>query len=145
MTKENTMKENTMNQEETAQEIGRLADAWASAELGGDVAFLEKRLTDDFIGIGPLGFMLTKAEWLDRHRSGDLKYSALTLDEARIRVYDGAGLMTCRQTQQTTYRGTNVPGQFRMTLAFVRQEGRWQLAGLQLSAIGQPFSPPAQA
>lgn len=133
-----------MDRTQTEQEVTRLVDEWIAAELRADVAFLERTLTDDFIGIGPLGFMLSKSEWLDRHRSGDLKYTALTVDEARARVYDTAALVTCRQIQQTTYRGTGIPGKFRMTLAFVRQAGRWLLAGLQLSPIGQPPNIPTQ-
>ena len=133
-----------MDRTQTEQEVTRLVDEWIAAELRADVAFLERTLTDDFIGIGPLGFMLSKSEWLDRHRSGDLKYTALTVDEARARVYDTAALVTCRQIQQATYRGTGIPGQFRMTLAFVRQAGRWLLAGLQLSPIGQPPNIPTQ-
>src|SRR5437660_9481463 len=80
----------TMNMEHAEQEIVHLADAWATAELRGDTAFLENILADDFIGIGPLGFMLTKQEWLTRHQSGDMKYDVHTLDEVRVRAYPEA-------------------------------------------------------
>jgi len=129
-----------MNVEQIEQEVLRLADAWATAELRGDTAFLEARLTDDFIGIGPLGFMLTKQEWLARHRSGDLKYEAFNLDEVKVRVYNDAAVLTGRQVQNAAYRGNPIQGQFRTTLVFVQQQGQWQLASLQLSTIGQPPS-----
>ena len=127
-----------MNREQIEQEVLRLAEAWTAAELRGDTAFLETLLTDDFIGIGPLGFMLTKQEWLARHRSGDLKYEAFTLDEVKVRGYSDAAILIGRQVQNAAYRGNPLPGQFRTTLVFVRQLEQWRLAGLQLSAIGQP-------
>jgi hypothetical protein len=118
----------------------RLADTWAAAELRGDTAFLEDRLTDDFIGIGPLGFLLSMQEWLARHRTGDLKYDAFSLDEVKVRVYSDAVILTGRQVQEAAYRGNSIPGQFRITLVFIQQQGQWLLASLQLSAIGQPPS-----
>lgn len=127
-----------MNREQIEQNVLRLAEAWTTAELRGDTAYLETLLTDDFIGIGPLGFMLTKQEWLTRHRSGDLKYEVFTLDEVKVRVYSDAAVLTGRQVQNAAYRGNPLPGQFRTTLVFVQQLEQWRLAGLQLSAIGQP-------
>ena len=128
-----------MNQEHAEQEVLRLADAWATAELRGDTTFLERILTDDYTGIGPLGFMLTKQEWLVRHQAGDLKYESFSLDEVKVRVYNNdAAVLTGRQVQNGAYRGNSIQAQFRTTLVFVRQQGQWQLASLQLSTIGQP-------
>jgi ketosteroid isomerase-like protein len=127
-----------MNQQQIEQEVQRLASAWTSAELHGDLAFLEALLTDDFIGIGPLGFMLTKQEWLARHRSGDLKYEAFTLDEIKVRVYNDAAILIGLQVQNAAYRGNPTQGRFRTTLVFIQQLEQWRLAGLQLSTIGQP-------
>ena len=126
-----------MNQEQAEQEVVRLADAWATAELRGDAAFLERTLADDFIGIGPLGFMLTRQEWLARHRSGDLKYDAFNLDEVKVRVYNDAAIVTGRQIQNGAYQGNSIKAQFRTTLVFVTQQGQWRLASLHLSPIGQ--------
>jgi hypothetical protein len=129
-----------MNREHTEQEIARLASAWNTAELGGDVAFLETTLTDDFIGIGPLGFMLTKQEWLARHQSGDLTYQSLDLDEVMVRIYNEAAVLIGRQTQAATYRGNSITARLRTTLVLVQQQGHWQLASLHFSPIGQPPS-----
>ncbi len=129
-----------MNRENTEQEVLRLADAWATAELRGDTTFLESTLADDFIGIGPLGFMLTRQEWLARHQSGDLKYESFSLDEVKVRMYNDAAILTGRQVQNAAYRGNSIQGQFRTTLVFVQQQGQWRLASLQLSTIGQPPS-----
>ena len=127
-----------MNREQIEQEVLRLADAWIAAELRGDTAFFDRTLSDDFIGIGPLGFMLSKQEWLARHRSGDLKYESFGLNERKVRVYNDAAILTGRQVQNAAYRGNPMPGQFRTTLVFVQQQGQWRLASLQLSTIGQP-------
>ena len=127
-----------MNREQAEQEVVRLADAWANAELRADTTLLERILADDYIGIGPLGFMLTKQEWLARHETGDLKYESFNLDEVKVRVYNDAAVLIGRQVQNATYRGNSIPGQFRITLVFVHQQGQWQLVSLQLSSIGQP-------
>ena len=125
-----------MNNEQTQQEVMQLANAWANAELHGDTTSIERTLADDFIGIGPLGFMLTKQEWLARHVAGDLKYESFTLDEVKVRAYNNdAAVLT---GHQATYRGNRIPEQFRITLVFIQHHGQWQLASLQLSSIGQP-------
>src|SRR5215469_16917003 len=94
-----TDRSHIMNREHIEQEVARLADAWASAELQGDTAFLERTLADDFVGVGPLGFLLTRQEWLARLQSGDLKYTAHTLDEVKVRAYNDAAIVIGRLTK----------------------------------------------
>ena len=127
-----------MNREQTEQEVARLADTWATAELQRDTAFLEKCLADDFVGVGPLGFLLSRQEWLARHQSGDMKYDVHTLDEVRVRAYNEVAIVIGRLTQEATYRGNPMNAQLRTTLVFIRQDGQWQLASLHFCNIGQP-------
>ncbi len=127
-----------MNQEQIEQEVARLADAWATAELQGDTSFLERILADDFVGVGPLGFLLNKQEWLARLQSGDLKYTAHTLDEVKVRPYNEAAIVIGRLTQEAAYRGNPINVLMRTTLVFVHQDRQWQLAGLHFCNIGQP-------
>ncbi len=115
-----------------------LGENLRKAELRGDVAFMDGILAPDFIGIGPRGFILDKEGWLARHRSGDLRYEAIERDEVTVRTYGDAAIMTSRERTRAKYKGREVPGgPFRTTHVFVKQEGGWRLAGVQLSPIHQ--------
>lgn len=112
-----------------------LGQEWASAELSGNSGFLERALTNDFIGVGPRGFLLTKAQWLDRYQSGDLRYESFTWDDVQVHGYEQAAVVTGRQTIKGSYKGHETGGQFRGTQVFVRQGDQWLLAALHLSPI----------
>ena len=60
---------------------------WTAAERAGDVAALERLLADDFLAVGPLGFFLSRQDWLDRHATGALTYRTFELTDTRIRQY----------------------------------------------------------
>jgi Domain of unknown function (DUF4440) len=125
------------------QRVMTIGEDWAAAELRGDTAFLGEVLADDFVGVGPRGFTLTKDQWLSRHDTASLRYESFGLDEVQVRLYREAAIMVCRQSARGVYEDENgrfdLDDQFRATLVFVRQDGIWQLAGLQLSPIlGRP-------
>jgi ketosteroid isomerase-like protein len=125
------------------QSVMTLGDDWAAAELRGDTAFLGEILADDFVGVGPRGFTLTRDQWLSRHDTGSLRYESFGLDEVQSRIFGDAAITVCRQSAKGVYEDENgrfeLEDQFRATLVFVKQDGRWQLAGLQLSPIlGRP-------
>lgn len=54
----------------TDTEIDEFLAAWAAAERDGDTAFLADQLTDDFVGVGPWGFELSKEDWIARFAGG---------------------------------------------------------------------------
>jgi ketosteroid isomerase-like protein len=125
------------------QNVTTLGEDWAAAELRGDTAFLAEILADDFVGVGPRGFTLTREQWLSRHGTGSLRYEAFGLDEVQTRLFGDAAITVCRQSARGVYEDENgrfdLDDQFRATLVFVKQDESWQLAGLQLSPIlGRP-------
>ncbi len=127
----------------TEAEILGLAEDLRQAELRGDDDLFEKVLTDDFVGIGPAGFVLGKREWANRHRSGELKVQGLERGEVVLRQYGIVAILTARELHTSTFKGQPVPfGSLRATHVFVRRGGSWKLAGSQFSPIVQPPAGP---
>lgn len=120
--------------DDRSRRLEEFAQEWAAAEQRGDAAFLEGALTDDFVGVGPLGFMLTKEQWRGRF-AGGLAYESFALDELEARFYGEAAVATCRQKQAGGFQGNDVGGEFRATLVFAEKEGSWLLAGWHASPI----------
>jgi ketosteroid isomerase-like protein len=116
-------------------ELGR---HWANAERAGDADALQPLLADDFLLVGPLGFMLDKTQYLGSRRSGDLRHESLVWDDVRVRAYTDAAVVVGALTQRTTYQGRDASGRFRVTQVAIRRGDRWILAGLHYSPIAQP-------
>jgi len=127
-------------------EIETLLVNWTSAERSGDVTVLDTLLTDDFVGVGPLGFALPKAAWIGRHRGGDLVYDAFDLDEVDEHQHGDASILIARHDARGAYQGHPLPEALRATVVVVHDEtpsAPWRLASLHLSFIaGTPGAPP---
>ncbi|HEX3831719.1 MAG TPA: nuclear transport factor 2 family protein [Solirubrobacteraceae bacterium] len=120
------------------QPLDDLDRRWTEAEVGGDTATLDGLATDDFTLVGPAGFVLSKQQWLDRYRDGDLRMQALRFEGAATRVYGDTALTIGRQIQEADYHDRPVNGEFRVTRVAVRDDSGWRLAGLHLSPIAGP-------
>lgn len=118
-------------------QIRAFATQWAAAEEMNDVTTLDHLLAEDFAAVGPLGFVLTKAAWLARYRSGELRNTSFALDDFSVRGYGDFAIATARQNQETTYKDKPAGGSFRTTLILRRGSSAedWRLIGLHLSPI----------
>src|SRR5215469_4793426 len=123
------------------QAIGAFLTEWATAERDGETGTLETLLTSDFTAVGPLGFTLTKQDWLARHRQGDLDYQAFGLDEIKARQFGEAAVATARINTRGTYQGHPIPDAVRATLTLVSHAGNWKLAVIHMSFIAAPAAP----
>ena len=122
-------------------EIRELGARWAAAESTGDAEALRPLLTDDFVGIGPLGYLLTKQQWLDRYLSGDFANQQFGWDDIAVRSYGQAAIAVGVQSQQATYKGRPSNGRLRLTQVLVRAGGGWRIAGLHLSPLADQPAP----
>jgi ketosteroid isomerase-like protein len=117
---------------------------WADAERAGDADTTDRLLTEDFIGIGPVGFQLPKQAWLYRQTGGDLHYDDLSLDEVTTREYGDCAITTARWNTRGTAQGHPIPESTRATLVTVKVAGEWRLATIHFSFISDPSGGPGR-
>jgi uncharacterized protein (TIGR02246 family) len=120
-----------------------LLTAWAAAETRGDATAMADLLTDDFTAVGPLGFTLSKTDWLARHNGGGLKYSDFHLDGVTVREHGDAAVVVATEQADGTFQGHPVPSTLRATLVATRNGNAWRLAAAHMSFVaGTPGAPP---
>jgi ketosteroid isomerase-like protein len=118
-----------------------LVERWAAAEQRNDAEALDGLLSDDFVGVGPLGFVLGRDQWLGRFGNG-LENRSFVVEDAQVRDYGTAAIVVGVLDQETSFRGGDNSGRFRLTLVAVQPADRWLLANAHIGML-QPAGPPA--
>ena len=111
--------------------IRALQKQFDTAELHADAETLRRLIADDFLSIGPKGFVLDKQEWIDRHVY--FTYDALDIDDIDIRLYDNNAIVRNIQRNKASYKNEHVELALRVSQTWVRKQEQWQLAAIQLS------------
>jgi hypothetical protein len=117
----------------TAEAIRQLQEAFDQAELDGDRAKLAELIDDDFVWIGPRGFLLDKEQWIDRHDK--FSYDELETSEWDVRVHDGTAIVRDVQRNRSRYGAEQLEFAFRVGQVWLRQNGDWKLAAIQFSPL----------
>jgi len=118
-----------------------LLDRWADAERRGDTATIDQILADDFVGIGPVGFVLSKPMWVGRFGAG-LVYESLSFDDVSVREYGAVAVAVAHQHADGRHQNGPVFADLMMSAVAVRDGADWRIANVQYSFIaGTPGSP----
>jgi hypothetical protein len=115
-----------------------LLERWAAAEQAGDADELQQLLTDDFVAVGPRGFVLDKEQWLGRYRSGQLRHRRLVVRDARSRRHGDATIVVAEQEQEGEFAGRSIDARLRLTLVIAGEHGDPRVASAHLSWIDAP-------
>src|SRR4051794_12711542 len=110
----------------TDDEIDSLLERLTRAEQDGDIAALDMLTTSDFTLVGPLGFLLSKDQWLDRYRSGALTTEILTWQPDSVRRHNDLAIVIGTQDQHAHYQGHRVDGRFRATHVLLHLDAQWR-------------------
>jgi uncharacterized protein (TIGR02246 family) len=114
-----------------------LVERWAAAERHNDAGQLDELLTEDFTGVGPVGFVITRKQWLGRFDKG-LENHAFTVEDPEARTYGRAAVVVGVQAQRTSVRGEDSSGRYRVSLVAVRPGDRWLLANVHIGPLQYP-------
>lgn len=124
----------------TTTDLDDVLTTWTTAEREGDAGTLDTLLADDFVGIGPVGFVLDKPAWVGRFQHG-LRYDRLDLDELAVHRHGSTAIVVAHQHAVGDSGGTPVPSDTRVAFTIVTDDDT-RIAGMQYSFIGPPLGGP---
>lgn len=115
-------------------EILDLVSRWTAAEQAMDDGSLDGLLAEQFVGVGPLGFVLGREQWLERFGSG-LENRAFAVADPLVHDHGAAAVVVGVLDQQTSWQGQDNSGRFRIALTAVRPGDRWLLASVYIGPL----------
>ena len=106
------------------------------AQLRADVAALDVLISERLLFTGPDGELGTKAQDLEAHRSGIVRFGSHEPEELRVRRIGGDVAITALRTRLVVQVGqTTVSGTWRYTRVWAREDGTWRVAGGHVSQV----------
>src|ERR1700749_1338353 len=118
------------------RQVEALEEQWRQAQLSGDVAIMDKLLSDDYIGISMTGKIVTKMQQLDRMRSHKFATTKLELGEMQVKLVGSIAIVTSRAEVEGTNEGMPVQGTFRYTRVYQRlPSGAWKITSFEATRI----------
>jgi hypothetical protein len=126
----------------TTTPIDDLLDRWTGAERATDRSSLDPLLATDFVGVGPVGFVLDRDGWLGRFEYG-LRYDRLELDEVAVHTNGDTTVVVAHQHADGRAGDVPTPPDTRVSFTIVPgDEGGPRIASIQNSFIGPPLGGP---
>jgi ketosteroid isomerase-like protein len=118
------------------EQVEDLEHQWSQAMLTGDVAALDKLLSDDYLGITASGDLLTKTQQLDRLRSRQLSFVKLDTTESKIKLLGRIAIVTSLAELDATSEGKPLNGAFRYVKVYQRlPNGTWRITSFEATHV----------
>lgn len=120
------------------KQVEALEEQWRTAQLTGDVATMDKMLSDDYIGISMTGQVSTKAQQLDRARERKVVLTRIDLGDMQVKLVGAIAIVTSRVDVEGTNEGVPVKGTFRYTRVYQRlPTGVWKITSFEATRVPQ--------
>ena len=120
------------------KQVASLSKQCYAALVAGDTAALDALLSDDWLGIGPLGEVSSKAQQAKGLKDGTVDFISFDPSEVKVRVYGDAAVVTGRYQVKLKLKGREDNAPARITETFARQGGKWRCVSVQVTRIAEP-------
>lgn len=118
------------------RQVEALEEQWRQAQLAGDVATMDKLLSDDYIGISMTGQVNTKIQQLDRMRMHKVALTKLDLADRQVKLIGSIAIVTSRAEVEGTNDGLPIKGTFRYTRVYQRlPSGVWKITSFEATRV----------
>jgi hypothetical protein len=104
---------------------------WSNSWVKGDVDWMDKNLTTDFIEIAPDGKINNKTAHIEQFKSGKLKFESMALSDLEVRFFGDVAVVTGHGLDKGTFEGMDISGKFSFTDILVFRSGQWKAASTQ--------------
>ena len=116
-----------------AEEVLKVEDEANQAWLKGRLEVLDRIWSNDIAYTGGDGQLVTKADFLNSLRTGELKVRTIAHTDIRTHVYGNTVVLTGYSRSKVETNGKISTGPRRFTNVYVKQDGRWQLVVHQVT------------
>ena len=119
------------------QQIRTATNDLMAAVLKADTDAMDKILADDYTGVRGDGSVLTKAQEIEKYKSGAIKYATNEIKDLKIRVYGHTAIVTSHSYTKNVRDGKPYSGANRNIWVWVKQKGTWKCVAYQTTRVSQ--------
>jgi ketosteroid isomerase-like protein len=125
-----------VSRHDAKREIEALEEQWKVAQITGDVATIDRLMSDDFIGITMTGQANTKAQQLDRYRNRKLIITKIDLTDRKVKLVGSVAIVTSLADVDGTNEGQSLHGTYRYTRVYQRlATGIWLTTNFEVTPV----------
>lgn len=123
--------------------IVALEEQWRTAQVAGDVATMDKMLSDDYVGVTSTGEVNTKAQQLERVRQRTFVVNSLVLSDVKIKFVGQVAIVTTQAHIEGLSNGLPISGNFIYTRIYQRvPTGQWKITSFEATRVHAPGEHP---
>jgi len=124
----------SLSKAETEKLLLQMTDEWAKALVRGDGDALGQIMAEDFYFAYPFEGD-GKEQFIDDVTSGDVKVEHLSRENANVRVWGDAAVLTGKDSARWFYKGHDYSGHYKVMHVYSLRNEKWQLVSVQACPI----------